>query len=365
MNPRERILTTMRHERPDRIPAVLTARPEVNRALMDHFRVSTMDDVNRILGTDGWAGVAVAMDDSRFLAKTNGVLEGDAPGAGRRYIFHEPGVFEDALGVVHRLGQDGKYVQWVSGPLVNADSPDGYDRFDLSRIRPEPDLAEKVARLKAKGCFVAAGVTMPFKLGWMLRGMEDFLCDYMVNPSFVERLYGKIAAFESEIARIVAAPGVDMLSISGDLAMQDRVIMGAANFRRFDKPVLAQIIRAAKAVNPGIHVFIHSDGDNTAIMDDLIEIGFDVVDPIQPECMDPVTVKQRWGRRITLHGCGSLQRSLPFGSPEDVRAEVRHVIDNCGQDGGLVLRVSNAIGFDCPLPNVLAFFETARDYRLA
>jgi len=246
---------------------------------------------------------------------------------------------------------------------VDADDPDEWSYYTADDIIPDPDLPERVARLKADGRFVTAGVTQPYKTAWQARGMEDLLADYLLNPEFVEKLYDKIYAFETVKAEVAARAGVDMFGIGGDIAMQDRVIMGPDNWRRIDKPRLAALIATVKSVKPDTHIFIHSDGDLTEIMDDLIEIGFDVIDPIQPECMDPVEVKKRWGDRITLHGCGSLQRTLPFGTVADVRDEVVGLIENCGRNGGLVLRVSNAIGFDCPLENVLAFFEAARDYR--
>lgn len=361
MTPRERIVRTMNHQRPDRVPTFLGARPEVNRALMEHFGTDSLGEVKRLLGADGWAYAGPTVDDSDFLARTNGVLESDAPGGGARYIFHGPDVFEDAWGVVKRLGRDRKYLEWVSGPLADADDPDEYGRFDPARVKCAPDLPARVKRLQAEGNFVISGVTVPFKLAWNLRGMENLLCDYAANPGFVEKLYDNIARFHRPFLEGAARAGVDMICIGGDVAMQDRIIVGAERWRRIDKPPLAELVAAAKAIKPDLHVFTHSDGNLTDIMDDLIEIGFDVIDPIQPECMDPAAVKRKWGDRITLHGCGSLQRTLPFGSVEDVQNEVRGLIRNCGRNGGLVLRPSNAIGFDCPLENVLAFYQTAME----
>jgi len=365
VTPRERMLKVVNHELPDRIPAVLAGRMEVHRALMERFAVDSIAEVSKILGTDGWGGAGVHVDCSEYEKKTNGLLEGDMPGAGRRYIFHEPDVFEDELGVVQKVGRDGKYVQWISGPLVNAKDPDEYDFPTPDRIIDDPDLPSRVAEQKRQGLWVKGGVTQPYKTAWRMRGMENLLADYLLNPGFVEKLYDKIYLLCTEMGRRLAAAGVDVFGIGGDIAMQDRLIMGPDNWRRIDKPRLAALIQAVKEVKPDIHIFIHSDGDLRAIMDDLIEIGFDIIDPIQPECMDPVEVKKRWGDRITLHGCGSLQRTLPFGTVEDVRDEVAGLIENCGYDGGLVLRVSNAIGFDCPTENVVAFFETARDYDLS
>jgi len=286
-------------------------------------------------------------------------------GAGRRLIFHDDRTFEDEWGVVQRVGKDGKYVEWVSGPLTDAEDPNEYDFPGADRIVDDPDLAQRIAGARESGRFVSSSVTMPYKLAWMLRGMENLLADYLVNRPFVEELYDQIYGLWGEILRRCTAAGVDMIGFGGDIAMQDRLIMGPESWRAVDKPRLAEAIASCKAINPDLHVFIHSDGDLRAIMPDLIEIGFDVIDPIQPECMDPVWVKQEYGDRITLHGCGSLQKTLPFGRPDDCREEVERLIETCGYDGGLVLRVSNAIGFDVPVENVAAWFEAARDYDLS
>ncbi len=359
---RERITKTMNHERPDRIPAVFAARPEVNRAMMEYYGVDSLADVHKILGTDGWSGVGVGIEWPGYSERCTGKLEGDMPYAGREYIFHDERTFEDCWGVVRRVGRDQKYVEWIGGPLMHADDPDEYDFPGPERLIDNPKLADRVAELKAADCWVSAGVSQPYKVAWELRGLENLLADYAGNPRFVEKLYDKIYELYHGIVERVVPAGIDMFSIGGDIAMQDRLIMGPENWRRIDKPRLRELIAHAKRLNPEVHIFIHSDGDLWAIMDDLIEIGFDVIDPIQPECMPPVEVKERWGDRIVLHGCGGLQWTLPFGTVEDVRAEVTELIEKCGYNGGLVLRVSNAIGFDCPVENVAAWFETARDH---
>ncbi|MFP3903307.1 MAG: uroporphyrinogen decarboxylase family protein [Armatimonadota bacterium] len=363
MTPRERYLTTMAHRRPDRIPAVYAARPEVDRAMMEYYGVETLSEVHDILGTGGRAGVGLAIEHEGWDEKPKHSKDGDWPGAGRDYYWHDERTFENEWGVVQRIGADEKYVRWVSGPLVDADNPHEYPFPTVDDLREPPDLAETVQRYKDQGLFVTSGMTQPYKLCWQMRGMQQFLMDYLVNPDFVNALYDKIYGLWTEIGRRVVRAGVDMFSIGGDIAMQDRIIMGADTCRRYDKPRLAAMFSELKSINPDLHIFLHSDGDLTEIMDDLIEVGFDVIDPIQPECMDPVEVKRRWGDKITLHGCGSLQEVLPFGSVQDVKDHVIELIEKCGYNGGLVLRVSNAIGFDVPVENVVTFFETARDYR--
>jgi uroporphyrinogen decarboxylase len=132
-----------------------------------------------------------------------------------------------------------------------------------------------------------------------------------------------------------------------------------------DKPRMAKLIADCRAINPDVFMFIHSDGNVTDLMDDLVEIGFNVINPIQPECMDPVEVKKRWGDRITIHGGVSLQRTLPRGTVAAVRAEVENLIRQCGYNGGLVVFPSNVIQPDTPTENIIACFHAARDFEVS
>ena len=363
MTRRERILATVNHQRPDRIPTAVTGRPEVNRDLMAHFGVDNMGEVSRILGADGWGGAGLAIDFPDFKRRVNGTIEGDFPYAGADMILQDSITFEDEWGVVRRVGSNGKYVEWVTGPLANAEHPDEWDFPTVDRIIDDGTLAARVKELKEQDLFVGGGCSMPFKTAWELRGLENLLADYVTNPEFVEKLYDKIFELYGEIlARLVEA-GVDHVGFGGDIAMQDRIIMGPDRWRAIDKPRIKAVFDRCRAINPDIHLKIHSDGNLWAIMEDLIEIGFDIIDPIQPECMDPVEVKKAYGDRIVLHGCGSIQHTLPFGSVDDVRAEASRLVSECGYNGGLVIRASNVIGYDCPLENVLTFFETVRDWE--
>ncbi len=363
MTPRERILMTMAHRRPDRIPTAYVARGEVDRAIMAYYAVETMTEVHEILGTDGWELVDIGIRFPEWDKKPKAIKHGDWSYADRELYWHDERTFEDQWGTVHRIGRDGKYVEWISGPLQGLDDADDYAFPTVDDLIDDADLPCKVQAQKDQGLFVSTEVSQPYTLAWGLRGMEQWLMDYLLNPDFVNKLYDKIYGLLTEIGRRCVAAGVDMFRIDGDIAMHDRIIMGADTWRRFDKPRLAAMSAELRSINPDLHLFMHSDGNLMEVMDDLIEVGFDVIDPIQPECMDPVEVKQRWGEMITLHGCGSLQRVLPFGTTQDVRNHVIELIEKCGYNGGLVLRPSNVISFDVPVENVVTFFETARDYR--
>ena len=156
-----------------------------------------------------------------------------------------------------------------------------------------------------------------------------------------------------------------MITITGDIAMQDRIIMGPDTWRAVDKPRMARLVADCREINPDVFFYIHSDGNVMDLMDDFVEMGFDVINPLQPECMDPVEVKQRWGDRVTLHGGISLQHTLPFGTAQEVREEVETLIRKCGYNGGLVVFPSNVIQPDTPVENIIACFHAARDFDLA
>ena len=144
--------------------------------------------------------------------------------------------------------------------------------------------------------------------------------------------------------------------------MQDRLFMDPGLWRSIDKPVIQKMISVFRSENPGIYLFFHSDGDISEIMPDLIEIGINIVNPIQPECMNVNRIKEQYGECITLHGTLSIQKTLPFGSEDDVQSEVADRINLCGKNGGLILCPANLLQNDTPLANIVRIYKTAGSF---
>lgn len=362
MTPRQRILATLNHEPPDRTPTDGWFHPEVIEALKQHYQTDDWSVVLDGLGIEGW------VDLSPYVVPAGSgeeVLSQFGHASGRPARWLDERSYEDVWGVRFRTSEDGRYREWRSGPLEDAQTAADVERFGILReftIREPDDYAEQVTKLKGDGQFVFANVENPFRRLWNLRGYENALMDYVANVEVLEAVYDALYTLYTDMARRIARAGVDMMRVIGDFAMQDRIIMGPELWRRFDKPRLAELNAAARAVSPELILFVHSDGRLTDLVDDLIEIGFTVINPIQPECMDPIEVKKRWGDRIALYGCISIQRTLPFGSAGDVRREVETLIRQCGYDGGLVLQPSNVIQPDTTIENILACYHTARDF---
>lgn len=365
MTPRERIKTALNHQTPDRTPTDGWFHHEVTEKLKKHYRTDDWNAVLTDLGIEGWAELSpdlVPAEKADRMAASKSTHASGTPA-----IWIDERTYEDNWGVRFRWGKDGRYHEWLSGPLENAESitdNKGFRMLTTDDIWEPENYGERVALLKEDEHFVYSNLENPYRRFWNLRGLENALADYIINTEFLETVYDSLYPVYTELALRMTRAGVDMIRIVGDIAMQDRIIMGPELWRKYDKPRMAALIGACKSANPDLDVFFHSDGDLTELMDDLVEVGFTVLNPIQPECMDPAEVKRCWGDRLTLHGCVSIQRTLPFGTPDEVREEIETLIRECGHNGGLVLMPSNRIQPDTPVENIIACYHTARDFNL-
>lgn len=266
------------------------------------------------------------------------------------------GVFEDDRGLRRIVDSEQKYFHYVAPPLEHAETPDAY-QF------PDPVLPERYAHLRHqvqqyKDRFMIQIETGNiFRDAWELRGFEQLLMDLHDHPVFVTRLLDRITEHKIEVTRMIEE-GADIIQMAGDIASERQMLISPRWWRAEIKPRLARVIAATR--RPEVYYYFHSDGAMQAVIPDLIEIGFDIVDPMQPECMDLVALKRAYGAYITFHSTLSSQHTLPFGSVADVRAEVAARKHDLGQDGGLILAPSNVMQHDVPLQNVLALYDEIR-----
>jgi uroporphyrinogen-III decarboxylase len=135
-------------------------------------------------------------------------------------------------------------------------------------------------------------------------------------------------------------------------------------WRKYFKPRMAAFISELKAINPKVKVAYHTDGNVEPIIPELIEIGLDVLNPIQPASMDPAQIKKNYGKQLSFWGTIDEQRTLPFGSPQDVADEVRLRLSEVGYDGGLVLSPTHHVQLDTPLENFWAMVNTITPSKL-
>jgi uroporphyrinogen-III decarboxylase len=155
--------------------------------------------------------------------------------------------------------------------------------------------------------------------------------------------------------------GVDMIWTGDDVGSQNSMLISPAMWRKYFKSRMANFIAEVKAINPGVKIAYHTDGNVFPIIPELMEIGIDVLNPIQPASMNPAEVKKRFGDDLCFWGTVDEQRTLPFGRPGSVRAEVIERLETIGRDGGLILAPTHHVQLDTPLENFWAMVNTILD----
>jgi len=200
---------------------------------------------------------------------------------------------------------------------------------------------------------------------WSLRGMENILCDFFENPEPVHRLMDALTDFYCGVIRRGGQElGVDCVWTTDDIGMQTGPMFSPKIFKEFFKHRYAKLIQTAHENH--MHFWLHTCGDVTKFMDDFIEIGLDVIHPIQKYTMDERDVARRFGGRVAFWAGMDVQQILPRGTPDEVRREVRFMIDTYDRpDGGCMITAGNGITPDVPIENLRAFYDETYNYGLS
>jgi len=192
-----------------------------------------------------------------------------------------------------------------------------------------------------------------------MRGMEALLMDVALNPTFVEELLGRLTdRILATASRLLEGYDFEAIALSDDYGAQQGMVMSPTDWRRLIRPRLAEIYGLAKEC--GRAVFHHSCGHITPIVGDLIDLGLDILHPIQPEAMDIQALKREYGRDVTFCGGIPTQQFLACARPDEVRREVARLKQQMGKGGGYILEPGITIQADVPRGNIAAMVEACR-----
>lgn len=349
MNSRERLITALNHEEPDRVPVDLWFTSEVE------------DRLSAAHG--GLRGAALRIALGHDLVMTS------SPNIGASYEL--PGTPEEYMcewgvrwkWVTNAAG--GRYTEAVGHPLAGAEDLTSYHMPDplgpsMQAIYQETrDLTEQYGQTHA--VFGSLYQTI-FESAWLLRGLENLLMDMAADKDFAHELFERLTEYSLVAGTEMVAQGIDVLWLGDDFGTQRSMLISPNTWREFIKPRYARLIDAFKSHNPSLKIAYHCDGYFEPIIPELIEIGLDVLNPVQPLSMDPAEIKRKYGDKLSFWGTVDTQYAFPFGSPEDLEREIRERLRTVAPGGGLILCSSHRVQPDAPLENIRTFYRVARQY---
>jgi uroporphyrinogen decarboxylase len=353
--PKERVLIALSHQEPDRVPIQASFTPEFALRLEQYLGLQPSSTVNPHGG------------EEHFL---EGILELDiiqyAVGIANSYYLSDEEEYVCEWGIRwKRVPYDtpfgrGHYTEIVEHPLAEDSAIRHY-------VPPDPWREELYIPLRSirerfgKEYFIL-GVTVCtiFEGAWYLRGMDKLLMDMVLDEEKANAVLDIPFHFHLVAAKKLVEEGVDGIWLGDDVGTQKGMMISPELWRKYLKPRMATLCQELKKLNPNLKIAYHSDGNIYPIIDELVEIGIDVLNPVQPRAMDPAHLKRRYGKRLAFWGTIDEQYTLPFGTPDEVRNEVVERLRTVAPGGGFIIAPTHHVQLDTPLENFFAFLETAK-----
>jgi uroporphyrinogen decarboxylase len=354
---RNRVVTALDFEEADRIPIDYWADGEVTEKLIQHLGLGNKEELLRRLQVD----LRYVMGPSY---------------AGQQFRDHGNGLIEDHWGVLRQkmtvegVDRTGRPWSWSyqhvhTSPLERATTVqeiEAYDHWPSAQRWDYGKVKQECLAAKATGCAVVQGGdrldrTAQLKPATYLRGLEPFMSDLLLAPALAECLLEHIVHYYLEYNERVfrAAEGnIDIFFMGDDMGTQTSLWVSPALYRKCFKANLRRFIDLAHGYN--IKTMYHTCGNVTALVPDFIDCGLDVLQSLQPTAMDLAALKREYGRHLAFQGGLDIQRTLPQGSPEEVRAEVKQRAETLGPGGGYIFCTAHNLLPDVPLENIEALF---------
>ena len=350
MNSKERVLTALSNQEPDRVPINYYANPGIDGRLRSHFGLKPSDPEGllRVLNVD-FRTVWVPYIGPRLHAEVSDRSVDPASGIHTRLIHHESGAYWDYCDFPLEHATLEEIEAW---PMA---SPDDYD---YSRVKSESEAN--------KDYFVVTYYHPDIiNTNGMIRGMEQTLVDLMTDDPAGLRYTDRRHEIALEVLRRTleaANGGIDAVWLGEDLGTQYSPMISLDLFRKHIRPRHQPFIDLARS--NGLHVFMHSCGSSSWAFEDFIEMGVTVVDTLQPEAtnMSPEYLKSHFGGRVGFHGCISTAGPVARGTVDETIADCRRTLDIMMPGGGYCFAPTHALQDNSPTENVVAMYETAVKY---
>jgi uroporphyrinogen decarboxylase len=379
MTSRERVLTAINHEEPDRVPLVLGV-SNATGIKMDPYR-----GIKEIIGVQApdnyiydWPELGTAEIDEdtmrRLHSDVRGVLDLEPEITRKRNRDRTPHTdCIDSWGSGQTEITPGHWFPSVH-PLPEARTVEELEAYqgwpdmsDPTRIAHVRECARRLAEENQYAILATPWLLFPLERAYAMQGMEPFLLNMAMDADFVRAFLEKIATYCKELmGHFLEELGdnVDMIKIGDDLGTQNSLVISPKMYREILKPIHADFISFIKNRTKA-KIFFHSCGDVAPLIEDFIEIGVDILNPVQASAgkmSDFPALKKRFGTNIVFCGGIDTHRVLPFGSVDEVREEVRRVIQTLGPGGGYMVGAVHTVMDDVPPENILAMVDAVEEF---
>ncbi len=378
ITPRERVLMAIAHEEPDRVPIVLGVSNATG------IKMKPYREMKQLLGIEApdeflysWPELGSAAIDEETMVRLHsdvrGVLDLEPAHVRERNLSRpEHADYVDSWGSGAKEIRPGEWFPMLH-PLAAATTVEELDAYewpdmdDPTRVAHVADQAKALADDGRHAIMATPWLLFPLERAFAMQGMDTFLMNMALYPEFTEALLWKLQDVCKQLmGNFLSAlgPNVDIIKIGDDLGTQESLLMSPDMYRRVLKPIHADWIEFIKA-RTDAKVFFHTDGDVFPLIDDFVEMGIDILNPIQTSAgkmADLEALRDRYGTQLTFCGAIDTQRILPHGTPEEIRHEVRRVIDILAPGGGYMVSSVHTVMSDVPAENVLAMVDAVEEY---
>ena len=379
MTPRARVLAAINHEEPDRVPIVIGVSNATG------IKMKPYRELKKLIGVEApddylyqWPELGTARIDEATMRRLRSDVRGvrDLEPAHVLRANRERPPHSDYIDSWGSGAMEIAPGEWFPGvhPLLNAttvreleDYAGWPDMTDPSRVAHVAEAARRLAERNEYAILATPWLLFPFERAMAMQGLEAFLLNMGLHPEFAVALLEKIAGLCKALMGIFLrelGDNVDIIKIGDDLGTQQSLMMSPKMYREMLKPIHADYIRFIKE-RTSAKVFFHTDGDVEPLIEDFIEIGVDILNPIQTSAgkmADLASLKAKYGDRIVFCGGIDTHRILPFGTPDEVRMEVKRVIETLGPGGGFMLGAVHTVMNDVPAQNVLAMVDAVEEF---
>ena len=353
MKHRDRVSMALNHKVPDRCPMQVSFTPEFADRLRADLQLKGQK-VHNPHGGGNTYELERALDQDMLLTSV-----------GWANSYYQAGeTYTDEWGVTWRAQPYttpygvGHYTEMTGHPLAAEQTVASYTGPDPNRPELYDEAARVIRDFKDEYWIVGVTVTTIWETAWALRGYGQLMMDLVTDPDLAEHILNIPYQYHLTAARKLVEMGVDMIWAGDDVGMQTGMLISPKIWKKLLKPKMADFIASLKAINPQVKVAYHSDGNISAIIPDLIEIGLDVLNPIQPACMDPAELGRTYGDKLCFWGSVDEQYTLPFGAVDQVRDEVLKRLRTIGANGSLILGPTHHVQLDTPMENLWAMVNT-------